>query len=312
MSDNKIQEKCAVCAAYLFPDDDVVCCPECGAPHHRECYSKLGHCGFEALHGTNLQYKKPVSTPVQSEPEIEIKVETDTVSCGMCGESYNKSEDNCPKCNAPNLSKSGIRFANFDYLGGVPADMELGGGVTADEAKKFVFTNTRRYIPKFAGFKIGKRASWNWFGFLFPSGWLLSRKMYVLGALIGALQIAASFLLFPFIEVIGSYELPQTSDYIDSSNYLMQAIIDDIDRIGIWVLIAAFVAFALNIAIRVLTAVFGDLWYKRYVINTVSDIKASSEDQDQDFKKLGGVNLFAGLIGIMAVNYLPQIVMMFI
>ena len=42
-------EKCPVCGAYLFDEDDVVFCPECGAPHHRECYNAVGHCALAAL-----------------------------------------------------------------------------------------------------------------------------------------------------------------------------------------------------------------------------------------------------------------------
>ena len=51
-------QKCPVCDAYLFDNDDVVFCPECGAPHHRECYHSIGHCAFESTHGTEQQYKR--------------------------------------------------------------------------------------------------------------------------------------------------------------------------------------------------------------------------------------------------------------
>lgn len=32
--------KCPVCDKQFKKGDDVVVCPECGAPHHRECYEK--------------------------------------------------------------------------------------------------------------------------------------------------------------------------------------------------------------------------------------------------------------------------------
>ena len=60
-------KKCAVCEAYLFEDDDVVCCPICGAPHHRDCYSAVGHCGLEKYHGTDLQYKAEETEEVKNE-----------------------------------------------------------------------------------------------------------------------------------------------------------------------------------------------------------------------------------------------------
>lgn len=45
------EKHCEFCHAILFDDDDVVYCPICGAPHHRECYKQLGHCAREQYHG---------------------------------------------------------------------------------------------------------------------------------------------------------------------------------------------------------------------------------------------------------------------
>ena len=58
MSLNTEGVTCVRCHAYLFPEDDVVYCPVCGAPHHRECYNELGHCALEEFHGTDKQYDR--------------------------------------------------------------------------------------------------------------------------------------------------------------------------------------------------------------------------------------------------------------
>ena len=42
--------KCPVCQKEFAAGDDIVVCPVCGTPHHRECYRQLGHCGNEKLH----------------------------------------------------------------------------------------------------------------------------------------------------------------------------------------------------------------------------------------------------------------------
>ena len=34
--------KCASCHKVLKEGDDIVICPECGAPYHRECYAAAG------------------------------------------------------------------------------------------------------------------------------------------------------------------------------------------------------------------------------------------------------------------------------
>ena len=50
--------KCPVCDKQFKKGDDVVVCPECGAPHHRECYEKEGHCHFADKHGADFSFEK--------------------------------------------------------------------------------------------------------------------------------------------------------------------------------------------------------------------------------------------------------------
>ena len=304
MSLNISGEKCAVCKAYLFEEDDIVYCPECGAPHHRECYNSIGRCALEELHGTENQYKKP-------EPQTEEKVQelppaqSSIITCGMCGEKYETTDDFCPNCNTPNITKmGGARFVAFDFLGGVPANTDLGEGVTANEAKQFVATNTQRYIPKFADFKKGRKASWNWLAFLTPCGWLLSRKMYLLGCIAGALQIAFTMLAVPFVNAISMLDTSEIVGYMELSNL----IIENMSSIGIVAFLSAFAGSMLEIALRVLTGIFGDRIYKNYVISKVSEIKRESEDKEHDFRKAGGVSIFVGVLGYVATTYLPEII----
>jgi predicted amidophosphoribosyltransferase len=42
---------CPVCNNVFKDDDDVVVCPDCGTPHHRDCYKALGECKNKSLHG---------------------------------------------------------------------------------------------------------------------------------------------------------------------------------------------------------------------------------------------------------------------
>ena len=129
MSLQNREDSCVFCHAYLFEDDDVVYCPVCGAPHHRECYNKLGKCALEELHGTENQYDK-AKQKAQQEPKAEPVVEEE------------------PEFQFQSAF-SGTGFAPFDFLGGVKPNEEIEEGVTAKDAAKFVFSNTMRYIPKF-------------------------------------------------------------------------------------------------------------------------------------------------------------------
>ncbi len=299
MSLNIGGEKCAVCKAYLFAEDDVVYCPECGAPHHRDCYSSIGHCALEEFHGTENQYKKP--EPPKEEPK---ETSHTTITCGMCGEKYDINEDACPECDTPNMSKMGGRYVTFDFLGGVNPKTDLGDGVTADEAKKFVANNTHRYIPKFLGFKSGKRASWNWLAFLTPCGWLMSRKMYLLGAIIGAIQIAFTMLKVPFTAAVNQLDFSAATNYVESTNIILE----NFSSIGLTAFYTAFIGVILDLIIRIVVAVFGDLIYKNRVISKIAEINLQSENKAEDYRKKGGVSIIAGVLGYFAVTELPTLI----
>lgn len=307
MSINLEGKKCAFCNAYLFDNDDVVFCPVCGAPHHRDCYNKLGHCAKEELHGTENEYDSSKETNGQNENTVNTEqqeaIRVD-VKCPMCGEVYDGKEQICPNCKTPNTFKMGKRFIGFDFLGGVPADLDLGDGVTANEAKRFVMANTNRYIPKFALMATGKKASFNLLAFLFPAAWFLSRKMYKIGLIVATLFISLTMVSLPFLksvmgilpdETIGNYQL--MSEYL--TNHF--------DKINITLLVFFIVSGLLLLAIMLISGILGDYIYRNHVIKTVKSIKQDSEDIAEDMAKKGGVNILLFLLGFLAVDYLPQI-----
>ena len=41
---------CPVCEQAFTDTDDIVVCPDCGAPYHRVCYEKLGQCIHRPAH----------------------------------------------------------------------------------------------------------------------------------------------------------------------------------------------------------------------------------------------------------------------
>lgn len=300
MSLNISGEKCAVCSAYLFPEDDIVYCPVCGAPHHRDCYNSIGHCSLEEYHGTDKQYKKPE----QQVKEQKDDSQENTIFCSMCGEKYCKDESACPNCNAPNITRLGGNVVTIDLTGGVPDDTDIGDRVTVKEAKQFVAVNTQRYMPKFAAIKKGKKISWNWLAFLLPSGWLMSRKMYLLGGIIAALQIAFSLISFPLRMAYQLADVPATSNYIEYYSSLFQ----EVQSIGKVAIIAGVIGATLEVLLRVIIALFGDLIYKKHVVTKIKEINNNTTDKLADYRKKGGVNIFASLAIYMTVSYLPTII----
>lgn len=49
---------CPVCKKQFEDGDDIVVCPECGTPHHRECYNSIHHCANADLHSEGYDFYK--------------------------------------------------------------------------------------------------------------------------------------------------------------------------------------------------------------------------------------------------------------
>ena len=65
--------KCPVCEKTFTKQDDVVVCPECGAPYHRECYQKEGHCIFEEKHQKGESWQPPQEKKGNASTEEETR-----------------------------------------------------------------------------------------------------------------------------------------------------------------------------------------------------------------------------------------------
>jgi hypothetical protein len=240
---------------------------------------------LEEFHGTDMQYDKLKRA---QEAEAEKKA-------------AEEKEAEEPEIQTP------LGFSPVDFLGGVKPDTEIEDGVTAKDAAKFVFSNTMRYIPKFVSLK-SKKISWNFMAFFFPSGWFLSRKMYKNGIIAGVFEIIATLLTIPFQNTcINIGVTPMTTQ-----SEQLKIMAENMDKFSDGVLFAVLAGALLAIALKVLSALFGDLLYKKYVVESVKKINRDSENKALDYRKKGGVNLFLFLIGTMAISYIPVILALFI
>ena len=287
MSLNNENQTCALCHAYLFAEDDVVYCPECGAPHHRECYNKLNNCALAELHGTENQYDKlkRAAEEQKSKEEAEKQETTET-----------------------NFETPFGMLSPIDFLGGVKPDDEIDHGVTALSAAKFVLSNTMRYIPKFKKLNKYNKASWNFLAFLLPSGWFFSRKMYLNGIITAVLEIIATLLTVPF--QLTAYNLGLSGMVFGPQ--VLQKMAENMDKFPPIILYVAFIGSILSIAISIVVGILGDYLYKKHVVNAIREINKTSEDKETDFRKKGGVNIFIFFIAVMAIQYIPAIIVSFI
>ena len=79
---------CEGCGKPLTLQDDIVVCPDCGAPYHRTCYEKMGLCIHAPAHGAGYEWKFPYQ-------DAQLR------TCPTCGERTLRSENVCRCCPAP-------------------------------------------------------------------------------------------------------------------------------------------------------------------------------------------------------------------
>lgn len=204
--DKYIGVSCPVCSKPFEESDDVVVCPDCGAPHHRACYKELGRCAFTEQHTPDGVWKNPNDTtaavPRQGEarcPQCGVQGEASGAYCRSCGARLDGSREssapapNYQGCFPPNGSAPPVMNAQQEERAkqfGIGLEDKI-DGVSVKEVAQFVGENSLYYLPRFKlfdtkqpFFTVNLSAMITGFFFYFH------RKMYKLGAaLLGAFLI---------------------------------------------------------------------------------------------------------------------------
>jgi hypothetical protein len=171
---------CPICGIDFTDEDDVVVCPDCGTPHHRECWINKGHCANEALHGTEdsleCTYKKAsceddvIPELVSDDKSGEYTSEAHTHTIFTHDFNQNEQNENGQQPPRPSFN-----------INGKP-------GVLYEIALR---KNQKYYIPRFIVMDQGvKGTGWNFMAFICPLAWCIYRKMYKLAAIILAVYMA--------------------------------------------------------------------------------------------------------------------------
>ncbi len=309
----QLNEKCAICGGYLFSDDDIVHCPKCGAPHHRDCYQTVGHCGMQEFHDTDKQYSAK-----QNQEEAKPR-------CASCGKELPQNSKYCPFCGRNTMrytpSDDERDFVSFgtggiviDIYGGMDKNTVI-DGVTAKDLARFVAFTPNRILPKFKRFyETGKRVSWNWMGFVSPYSHALFRKMN--GAVFAylLLELTAYVLITPFYNLFLSANLPINYTTAQLSEYIA----NNADKlINPAAIIMATLGFLLLIGIRIYAGLFNDWHYMRHSVDTIKEIRKDNKGEEEEkLRKKGGVRPFLSMLLLIASTYfsgvLPTLISQFL
>lgn len=306
MNEDANRKQCKICHGYLFEDDDIVVCPVCGAPHHRDCWNTVGHCGLEELHGTEDQYDRKKETASEDSNDRQTKV------CSYCGrESHSSDASYCPYCGQAynratqrNGNFFGTGGFTFDIYGGLDPNTEIEDKVTVNEAAKFVGSNSPRYMHKFVTLNKEHKRSWNWAAFLFPAVWSFTRKMYANGILYLILSVASELCVIPFNTVLNN-NLGNSFTSIEAADFIMKSM----SEIGALPIILLFVGFVLSIVPMIVCGMTADWVYRSHTLKKIREIKGNDDidDTDEEISATGNISILWLFISLLATTYIPQL-----
>lgn len=304
-------EVCPACNQVFTEDDDIVVCPVCGAPHHRECWFKTGSCAFQDRHGSFTW--TPSST--QSRQDDFNPKSTLGEICPNCGANNPPDTLFCPNCGMPrNVKGAETQFTNPYVMFNDPFKDVSVDGVSAKDMAEFIQGSSYEYIRKFSQ---KKHNGFNWAAFLFGPLWFLYRKMYKIGAallvIVAVLEISFSGPINSFVD---SYNDLNERAYYAQTDAEAEQITRELE--SLLMSNEAIYAEAFTVCMAVFSlccGIFGNTAYRKYCVKSIKEAGVSAQEGPQrefyrimDLRKKGGVNVFAPIIGILSYEVLMTLV----
>lgn len=215
---------CPVCGKKYEQTDDIVVCPVCGTPHHRDCWKENGKCINEEKHVEGYIWQLQGGEPANSTNTAGGKI------CPVCGEKNAPFEPVCTRCgerlkaNRQTVHDSMPSFFpqndgnyqarpnpnNFSpYQNVYAADARTVYGedaaiedVPVTEMAEYIQKDSTKYIGRFLDMQEKKtKLSWSWSAFLGSAFWCFYRKMIGVGLAVLALFFSAH-LFASFVPVL--------------------------------------------------------------------------------------------------------------
>ena len=305
---------CPVCEQAFTDTDDIVVCPDCGTPYHRDCWKKVGACMHRSEHAAGFEWQPEVG------PEA-VKAAHEA-TCPNCGTRNTPGAARCSHCGCP-LPRSDADSADAakpeeqvpiyardpsavnnrsaapgPHIETYSADREGGiyrreigpedtiDGIKAKDWAAYVGRSPMYYLMQFFRMSItNRKAAVCLSAFLFGPAYLFYRKMWKEGLLTAILTIVLS--IPTFIEIISVF-----------NPSLLGAM-----PLG-WLPAAVNVCAVASWALNIILGLFAVSWYRREAKKNIDRIYADYPDGEARTNALlqkGGTNLLAALLyfGIM-------------
>ncbi|MCD7796399.1 MAG: zinc-ribbon domain-containing protein [Clostridiales bacterium] len=301
-------DNCPVCGRKFTNNDDIVTCPYCGTPHHRECYNSVGHCANSDKHGTDFSF---TPTPADKDKNADNQnaqnsnehtkqtyytppSEDGKTFCPSCGAQIDANAPFCSNCGAKQQKgeNDSSRFSS-NSMGSVFNSPETGyenntqtvSGKSLSDIACVIRTNAKKFIPKFIK---DKKISWNWSAFIFGPFYLFFRKMSKEGILALAVRLIISLVAQGlYAEPYANFYNFAYSNYESlTSNSADSSLLAQFEELYTAVLPMFVIIIVGTLIINTVTALFFDSTYKKKVLGIIDKVDENIDDDsivDQSF-----------------------------
>lgn len=318
--------KCPVCSRFFEDSDDIVVCPVCGTPHHRECWDGNNRCANENLHSENFVWNNPdkassdektkhFNTQNENEDRDGAFDFHSTTVCPSCGLENEKGSERCAQCGArlhrrPLVNLGGAKGENEDGLlvDIVPPNVLI-DGIPAEEMAAYIGPNCTRYTFRYMNMeKNGLKLSFNFFAAFLRPLWCFYRKMFAEGLIY--------FLIFAVITLItlpagfgdfmkNLYE--QMPSFINASSGVDMAALQEylsvhMPSVSGW---QTMLSYAFRYGSFLFFGLYGDTLYRKKVKRSIMKIRPQATTMPEYMSKLrkkGGTSILMFLLGIVILS----------
>ncbi len=295
-----INQTCISCNEKLTENSDIVVCPECGTPYHRECYLSQGKCINEALHQNGESWK----------PEQEETPEAKTAVCPNCGFENAEGYNFCANCGkaAEDLNDAEPRFDGVDsqaqspfgsfaespFQSAVKLDTDL-NGVTVGEYARYIGPSIFHFLPKFLRFSKGTKTSGNFAAFFIPHLYFFYRKMFKEGIIVAlsvlVLSIPDAFETLKDMAI----DIPLPA-FVDTQ----------------WFATLSMACSLVMTAIRIVIFLYANYFYYKKATADIKKIKSEVLEPNScetAIKNAGGVSIKYAIIAYLALSVLTSAIL---
>ena len=286
---------CDGCHNKFENGDDVVVCPVCGTPQHRECYNEKGACVNEEKHESGFVWQMPEeirtekSEPIAVNPKEKPMPFADRNSIPT----YEQIVETRIQALAPGITDEQRKELLCDH--------------NISETVAFIGNNARGYVDKFRKMERLNKNSFNFGAFFFTPIWFFWRRLYKAGVVYMALMISVSML------ITAPYEKYMTflEGIISSgAQNFTEAQFEELTVLTMPLLAGAAAVFV----IRFIAGITANRMYHRYCTKTLYEIdriKGNCDDLDmlQFYLKRSSTGTFAASVASLVYYFLPSFLM---